>query len=81
MSILLRQSNELRPSPDHEFDGWYRRLYSSHHLFSFLPFRRVKIGFPSDVRRTQVEDIAVLAAGQQIAMPIEMVLSGLAGRH
>lgn len=42
--------------------------------------RRVKISFPSDVRRTQTEDIAVLAPGQQVAMPFELVVAGLGGK-
>jgi hypothetical protein len=41
--------------------------------------RRIKVSFPSDVRRTQVEDIAVLTPGQQVALPLEIVLAGLGG--
>lgn len=44
-------------------------------------FRRIKVSFPSDVRRTQVEDIAVLAPGQQVALPLEIVLAGLGGER
>ena len=50
-----------------------------HHCFLFYFFRRIKISFPSDVRRTQLEDIPMLSAGQQISMPFEIVLAGLGG--
>jgi hypothetical protein len=41
--------------------------------------RRIKVSFPADVRRTQIEDIAQLAPGQEVRLPLEIVLSGLAG--
>ena len=44
-------------------------------------YRRIKVSFPSDVRRTQIEDIAALAPGQQVAIPLEIVLAGLGGKR
>lgn len=37
------------------------------------------MSFASDIRRTQVDDIPVLAPGQRVVMPMEIVLSGLGG--
>jgi len=45
------------------------------------PIRRVKISFPADIRKTQIEDIAQLNAGQQVTMPLEAVLAPLAGKQ
>ena len=42
--------------------------------------RRIKVSFASDVRRTQVDDIPVLAPGQRVVMPMEIVLSGSGGK-
>ena len=38
------------------------------------PIRRVKISFSADIRRTQIEDIAILNAGQSVTLPLEAVL-------
>jgi hypothetical protein len=41
--------------------------------------RRIKIGIPPELRHTNFEDIAVLAPGQQVKIPVEIVLQGSAG--
>ena len=45
------------------------------------PIRRVKISFPADIRRTQIEDIAILNAGQSVTMPLEAVLGEKRIKH
>jgi hypothetical protein len=42
--------------------------------------RRIKISFPSELRRTQLEDVAQLNIGQEVKLPMEVVLSGAAGK-
>ena len=59
------------------------RLLSADKFSYLLPchtlHRRIKVSFASDIRRTQVDDIPVLAPGQRVVMPMEIVLSGLGG--
>eukprot|EP01041_Mallomonas_annulata_P006874 gene6874-13937_t len=40
------------------------------------PIRRINVSFPSDVKRTPMDAIAVLAPSEEIRMPVEMILSG-----
>jgi hypothetical protein len=42
--------------------------------------RRVHVGFPSDVRKTNIQDIPMLAPGQEVYQPMEIVLTAFAGR-
>lgn len=41
--------------------------------------RRIKISFPADVKRTAVPDIATLAPGEEVQVPMEIVMSALSG--
>lgn len=41
---------------------------------------RIKITFPPELKRTGIQDVPVLAAGEVITMAIELVLSGLTGK-
>lgn len=43
--------------------------------------RRVKINFPTDVKRTNIPDIPVLNPGQELTVPMEMVLISLPGKQ
>jgi hypothetical protein len=43
--------------------------------------RRIKISFPSDIRRTPLDDIAMLSAGQEMRIPMEIVFTGQAGKQ
>jgi len=38
------------------------------------------MNFPTDIRKTTIEDIAELAPGKELRIPIEIVLAGTAGR-
>ena len=44
-------------------------------FLNFFP-RRIKVSFPSDVRKTALPDTPLLNAGQEIALPMEIVLAG-----
>jgi hypothetical protein len=45
------------------------------------PLRRVRVNFPSDVRRTNTPEIPLLSGGQEFRMPVEVVLLGLAAKQ
>lgn len=45
-----------------------------------LPHRRIKVGFPAELRRTAVEDVQLLLPGQELRLPMEIVLSGVTGK-
>ena len=38
------------------------------------------MSFPADLRRTTVEDVQILAPGQEVSLPMEIVLSGSVGK-
>lgn len=42
--------------------------------------RRVRINFPSDLRRTPLEDIPLVSPGETIRLPVEMILRPIVGR-
>jgi hypothetical protein len=42
--------------------------------------RRLKITFPTDIRKTNIPDIPVLNPGQEIQIPMEIVLTGLSSK-
>lgn len=42
--------------------------------------RRVKVTFPTDVRKTNIPDVPILNPGQEIQIPMEIVLSGLSSK-
>ena len=42
--------------------------------------RRIKLGFPADLRRTALEDVQLLSPGQEMRFPMEVVLAGAAGK-
>jgi hypothetical protein len=45
------------------------------------PIRRIKIGFPADLRKTPIEDVAMLAPGQELKIPAELVLTSQASKQ
>jgi hypothetical protein len=42
--------------------------------------RRIKIGFPSDLKRTTVEEIAVLAPNETVTLPVEIMFPNYIGK-
>eukprot|EP01034_Spumella_vulgaris_P021954 gene21954-28034_t len=43
--------------------------------------RRIKVSFPQDLRKTAVPDIPLLGPEQEVQIPMEMVLSGVASKQ
>lgn len=43
------------------------------------PLRRVRINFPTDVRKTTIPEIPLLGPGQEVRLPVEIALTGLSG--
>ena len=55
-------------------------IYLIIHNQSDRPFRRVKVGFPADLRATRVEEVVVLLPLQQVVVPVELVLNTYVGK-
>eukprot|EP01035_Chromulina_nebulosa_P018023 gene18023-23664_t len=49
--------------------------------FKDHPIRRIKISFPADIKRTQIEDIPLLQPGQEVHIPMEILLQGSIGKQ
>ena len=48
---------------------------------SDFALRRVKLGFPMDLRRTPVDELPLLAPGQEVVVPCEMALQPFVGKQ
>jgi hypothetical protein len=56
-----------------------KAVYNDAHPVSFVCCRRVKVTFPTELRRTAIPEIPLLVPGQEAWVPMELVLSGLGG--
>ena len=59
-------------------------LVYSLRAFNFIvSIRRIKVSFPAEIRRTPLDDLAVLATGEEVRVPVELVLfpAGAAGGY
>jgi AP-3 complex subunit beta len=43
-----------------------------------FPIRRIRVNFPTDIRRTNIPEIPVLNPAQEFKIPVEVVLAGIA---
>jgi AP-3 complex subunit beta len=46
-----------------------------------INLRRIKLTFPTDLKRTNMEDVALLTPGQELKVPLEMQLAPYVGKH
>ena len=46
-----------------------------------INLRRIKITFPTDLKRTNIEDVALLTPGQELKIPLELQLAPFVGKQ